>query len=97
MKLTAIVSALFLSAVLIVTARAHGGHKLDDAQCAAVWAKVSPNGDAIPSSQAEAYVTSYILVDSDQDGMISAEEFKYGCANGLVIHPDEATTKEGGK
>jgi uncharacterized membrane protein YeaQ/YmgE (transglycosylase-associated protein family) len=56
MKLTVIVSALFLSAVLIVTARAHGGHKLDDAQCAAVWAKVSPNGDPIPSSQAEAYV-----------------------------------------
>jgi hypothetical protein len=29
--------------------------------------------------------------------MISPAEFKLGCASGLVIAPDEATTKEGGK
>jgi len=36
-----------------------------------------------------------MTADGDQDGMISAEEFKKACAEGRVIHPDQAPTDAG--
>jgi hypothetical protein len=92
-------TALFLNAALILipSAHAHLGHPLDDAQCSAVWAKASPNGDAISWNEAGSYIPTFMTADSNQDGMISAEEFKQACAEGRVIHLEQAPTTGGGK
>jgi hypothetical protein len=91
MKRTALArAALFLSAGLlpIAGAQAHLGHPLTDAQCAAAWAVASPNGDKIITyNQAEPYISSFIVADLDEDGMLSAEEFKRACTLGLVVSP----------
>ena len=91
-------TALFLNVALILipSAQAHLGHPLDDAQCSAVWAKASPDGDPISWNEAGSYIPTFMTADSNQDGMISAEEFKQACAEGRVIHPDQAPTNDTG-
>lgn len=95
MKLTALArTALFLSAGLlpIAGAQAHFGRPLDDAQCSAAWAMASPKGDTtITYNQAEPYVASFIVDDQDEDGMLSAAEFKRARSLGLVLSPAATT------
>ena len=57
---------------------------LDDAQCQAVWTMASPNGATISQDQAVPYIVNFSMVDGDGDGKISADEFKAGCAKGMV-------------
>jgi hypothetical protein len=95
MKLTIVGStALFITAQLTLIATAQAHHplypKLDDAKCSAAWAIASPTGASILANQAGPYGEE---ADDDGDGMISVEEFKDACADGLVKPPDEATTK----
>jgi hypothetical protein len=103
MKLTALArTALFLSAGLlpIASAQAHFGHPLDDAQCSAAWAMASPKGDTtITYNRAEPYVASFIVGDQDEDGMLSAAEFKRACSLGWVLSPADTTPNDaqGGK
>ena len=89
-------SALVFDAAfsVISSAQAHLGHPLDDAQCSEVWAKASPNGEPISWNEAGSYIPTFMIADSNQDGMISAEEFKQACAEGRVIHPDKASTDD---
>jgi hypothetical protein len=95
-------AALYLGAGLfpIAGTQAHLGHPLTDAQGAAAWAVASPNGDkTITYNQAEPYVSSFIVADLDEDGMLSAEEFKRACTLGLVLSPADTTPDDaqGGK
>jgi len=62
---------------------------LDDAQCQAVWKKASPNEATISQDQAAPYIVNFSMVDGDGDGKIAADEFKAGCAEGMV----KSTTK----
>ena len=96
MQWTAIMSiALLIIAGSSVGARAHnGGHKLDEAQCAVAWKAASPNGIVISENEAEPYVVNFTILDVDGDSQISAEEFKEGCAEGLMKDPDEAINKD---
>jgi hypothetical protein len=57
---------------------------LDDAQCQAVWTMASPNGATISQDQAVPYIVNFSMVDGHGDGKISADEFKAGCAKGMV-------------
>ena len=57
---------------------------LNDAQCQAVWKMASPNGATISQDQAVPYIVNFSMVDGDGDGKISADEFKAGCAKGMV-------------
>ena len=91
---------LSIGLMLSANARAHTttGPKLSDADCAAVWKLASPNGDTIPANQAEQYILKhnfFILDDGgDGDGNLSAEEFKMGCADGMVkSSQDDVTTR----
>jgi len=103
MKLTVLATtALALSGGLMLSASAQAhlaGQKLDDAKCSAAWTMASPTGDAIYVDQAERYVTEPYALDMDGDNLISVEEFKTACADGLMKPSDEATTHEieGGK
>ena len=57
---------------------------LNDEQCQAVWKMASPNGATISQDQAVPYIINFTMVDGDGDGTISADEFKAGCAKGMV-------------
>jgi hypothetical protein len=57
---------------------------LNDDQCQAVWKMASPNGATISKDQAVPYIVNFSMVDGDGDGKITAEEFKGGCAKGMV-------------
>jgi len=70
---------------------------LDDAKCKAVWTMASPNGDALSGDKAVPYVVNFHMVDTDNDGTISADEFKAACGKGLIQGADAATVKDMGK
>jgi hypothetical protein len=57
---------------------------MDDAQCQTVWTMASPNGAALSQDQAVPYIVNFHMVDVDNDGKISADEFKAACGKGLV-------------
>ena len=57
---------------------------LNDDQCQAVWKMASPNGATISQDQAVPYIVNFSMVDGDGDGKITADEFKAGCAKGMV-------------
>jgi EF hand len=42
----------------------------------------SPNGDALSQDKAVPYVVNFHMVDTDNDGVISADEFKAACGKG---------------
>jgi hypothetical protein len=57
---------------------------LNDDQCQAVWKMASPDGATISNDQAVTYIVNFSMVDGDGDGKITADEFKAGCAKGMV-------------
>ena len=57
---------------------------LNDDQCQAVWKMASPNGATISQDQAVPYIVNFSMVDGDGDGKIMRDEFKAGCAKGMV-------------
>jgi hypothetical protein len=57
---------------------------LNDDQCQAVWKMASANGATISKDQAVPYIVNFTMVDGDGDGKITADEFKAGCAKGMV-------------
>ena len=42
------------------------------------------NGATISQDQAVPYIVNFTMVDGDGDGKITADEFKAGCAKGMV-------------
>lgn len=52
-------------------------------ECAAVWKKAG--GHDLSADQAKPFIKSFVQLDVDKNGSIDWEEFKAGCANGMVI------------
>jgi Ca2+-binding EF-hand superfamily protein len=52
---------------------------IDDAQCQTLWTMASLNGAALSQDQAVPYIVNFRMVDVDNDGTISADEFKAAC------------------
>jgi hypothetical protein len=50
----------------------------------AVWNMASPNGATISQDEAVPYIVKLQMVDGGGDGKITADEFKAGCAKGMV-------------
>jgi EF hand len=67
---------------------------LDDAHCQSVWMMASPNGDALSQDKAVPYVVNFHMVDTDNDGTISEDEFKAACGKGLIQGSDASTVKD---
>ena len=83
---------LFLSAGLLLISRAEAhlqGHKLDDAQCSAAWAKASPDSKPVSHDRVAPYVIDYSIVDTEEDGTVSSEEFQAACVDGHMMSPEE--------
>jgi hypothetical protein len=60
------------------------GTPLDDVQCKKAWALASPTGAALSFEKAAPYVLDFTVIDVNQDGKISEEEFKGACHGGWV-------------
>jgi hypothetical protein len=69
------------------------GQSLDPSQCNKAWSMASPNGETLDQGKAVDYVINFTMVDSNQDGQISKDEFNAACDKGLV-KADAATTKD---
>ena len=67
---------------------------LDDAKCESVWKMAAPAGDTLAKDKAVPYVVNFQMVDTDNSGSISQEEFKTGCGKGSIQEPDAATIKD---
>ena len=54
----------------------------------------APAGDTLAKDKAVPYVVNFQMVDTDNNGSISQEEFKTGCGKGWIQEPDAATIKD---
>lgn len=57
---------------------------LDEAKCGEVWSQTDREGDTLSMGKAAPFIVNFALVDTDNDGELSEEEFKEGCKQGLV-------------
>ena len=60
------------------------GSGMTDAKCQATWIAVSPNGAAISKDKFAPYTVDFTTLDTDNDGIIYANEFMAGCKGGLI-------------
>jgi hypothetical protein len=67
---------------------------LDDAKCESVWKMASPNGETLSKDKAVPFVVNFQMVDADNNGSISQDEFKTGCGKGWIQQPDAATVND---
>ncbi|MCJ7599479.1 MAG: hypothetical protein MUO41_12840 [Methyloceanibacter sp.] len=61
---------------------------LDNAQCQDVWVAAKKEGEVLPKDQARPFIVNFQQSDRNNDGKISADEFKFACGKGMVDpHP----------
>lgn len=72
---------------------AQAAQPLDSKTCNKAWSMASPDGETLSQGKAVDYVINFTMVDSDQDGQISQDEFNKACGKGLV-KADAATVKD---
>jgi EF hand len=60
------------------------GAILDDAKCEAVWSMTERQGDTLSEGKAAPFIVNFKIVDANNDGKITRDEFKEGCRKGLV-------------
>lgn len=53
-------------------------------KCNAAWTMASPNGDTISKGKDVPFVLDFTMVDSNNDAVISADEFSKACSVGKV-------------
>lgn len=61
-------------------------------KCNAAWTMASPNGDTISKGANVPFVLDFVMVDSNKDAVIKADEFNKACSEGKV-KADEATVQ----
>jgi hypothetical protein len=85
MRLAVLTSAIVLIGAANGAQAAEKGKPLDDAQCQAAWTIVSPNGAVISKDKPVPSIIDWTMVDTNQDAVIDANEFKAGCAAGWIV------------
>lgn len=60
------------------------GAVLDDAKCQSVWSMTEREGDTLSGDKAAPFIVNFKMVDANDDGKITQDEFKDGCKKGLV-------------
>lgn len=68
---------------------------LDDAKCEEVWNQTDREGDTLSMGKAAPFVVNFALIDADNDGKLTAAEFKEGCKQGLVQESESAQQPAG--
>lgn len=75
-------SIFIFVAALALAASAQAQTPLSDTDCESAW-KEAGGADLTPE-KAQPFIASFEQVDADHNGAINWEEFKAGCAKGLV-------------
>lgn len=69
---------------------------LDDAKCESVWQLTEREGDNLSEHKAAPYVVNFQMVDANDDGKISEDEFKAGCGKGWIQEHASLPVDSGG-
>lgn len=77
------------------TAPPAGSAATTDPACAAAWQKAAPKAGMLDETQAKSVVRDFKQVDLNGDRKVDANEWKSGCAKGLIVTAD-ASDKSGG-
>jgi hypothetical protein len=83
----AMLSACSLQSAALTQSVDRPGPSLDYANCQVAWRRASPHGEALSKDAAAPFVVDTGVVDENQDGKISEDEFKDGCQGGWVKAP----------
>lgn len=62
--------------------------------CDTAWSMASPAGDAITKDTKVPFVIDWTMVEPDNDGKITADEFKKGCVAGGIKDANGETVKD---
>lgn len=77
-------------AVVVGQAQAAGpGTPFDELTCEAVWTLLSPDGADLSNNGVVPYVVDITMVDTDNNGSVSAAEFKAGCMGAWLKYPED--------
>lgn len=71
------------------------GQVLDKAACQQAWNKASPDGESLPEAKARPYILNFARVDTSNDSMISAKEWRKGCNKGWISADAKAGPQSG--
>jgi hypothetical protein len=72
------------------------GPVLDDAKCKAVWEQTERQGDTLSEKKAAPFIVNTGMVDTNDDGKITQDEFSQGCKNGWVQEQPSKPGQSGG-
>jgi hypothetical protein len=60
------------------------GAVLDEAKCKTVWSLTERQGDTLSQDKAAPFIVNFQMVDTNNDGKITQDEFLEGCKKALV-------------
>jgi len=72
------------------------GAILDDTRCNAVWSMTEREGDALVADKSAPFIVNFVMVDTNQDGKVTEDEFKQGYKNGWVQEQASKAGETGG-
>jgi hypothetical protein len=72
------------------------GAVLDEAKCQTVWSLTERQGDTLAADKAAPFIVNFKMVDTNNDGKITEDEFKQGCKNGWVQEQASKPGETGG-
>jgi hypothetical protein len=72
------------------------GAVLDEAKCKTVWGLTERQGDTLSQDKAAPFIVNFQMVDTNNDGKITEDEFLEGCKKGLVQEKASKPGETGG-
>ena len=72
------------------------GPVLDEAKCKTVWSLTERQGDTLSQDKAAPFIVNFQMVDTNNDGKVTQDEFLEGCKKGLVQAQASKTGETGG-
>ncbi len=72
------------------------GPVLDESKCKTVWSLTERQGDTLSEDKAAPFIVNFQMVDTNNDGQITQDEFLEGCKKGLVQEQASKPGETGG-
>ena len=72
------------------------GAVLDEGKCKTVWSMTERQGDTLSQDKAAPYIVNFQMVDTNNDGKVTQDEFMEGCKKGLVQEQASKPGETGG-
>jgi hypothetical protein len=69
---------------------------LDEGKCKTVWSMTERQGDTLSQDKAAPFIVNFQMVDTNNDGKVTQDEFMEGCKKGLVQEQASKPGETGG-